>query len=66
MNLITCSHDCVYQKDGYCNLEHAASMGTQIQQDADCIYYIRREKGATKKPTGQTAPGSPPASWQLE
>lgn len=27
MSLIPCTDDCLYQKDGCCNLQHAASSG---------------------------------------
>lgn len=40
MSLITCSSDCVYQKDGYCELETLSTInGHQMHH---CMHYIAR------------------------
>jgi len=40
MNLISCTNDCIYQEDGECRLEMAASCG--IPGDCSCAYYIQK------------------------
>lgn len=39
MSLIACTHDCLYQIDGYCSLERALSTG-QTEYPDECINYI--------------------------
>ena len=48
MSLIACTNDCVYQQDGCCRLERAASSGTGSVGDNGCVYYIK--KNNKKKP----------------
>lgn len=43
MTLIPCDCDCVYQKEGYCNLEKA-SVVTNVNAEKGCVYYIAQEK----------------------
>lgn len=43
MTLIPCDCDCIYQKDGYCNLEKA-SVVTNVNAEKGCVYYIAQEK----------------------
>lgn len=40
MSLIGCTSDCVYQQDGYCNLEQAASGGQSSENG--CIHYVQK------------------------
>lgn len=47
MSIIGCTSDCVYQNDGYCTLEHAAS-GGQASENG-CIHYVRKSNGKYKK-----------------
>lgn len=47
MSLIGCTSDCVYQTDGYCTLEHAASGGEASENG--CIHYVRKLSSKYKK-----------------
>jgi hypothetical protein len=38
MSLIPCTDDCLYQKDGCCHLQHAASSGTLATPVSEMIY----------------------------
>lgn len=40
MNIICCTSDCVYQTEGYCTLEHAASGGERDENG--CLYYVQK------------------------
>ncbi|MCL2828116.1 MAG: hypothetical protein FWD99_05185 [Oscillospiraceae bacterium] len=41
MSLIPCTSSCVYQQDGTCTLERAASCGTlDAQPAAGCVHFI--------------------------
>ena len=42
MSLISCSSDCFYQENGYCNLNQAAAVG--VPSETGCIHYIPKEK----------------------
>ena len=47
MSLIACTSDCVYQQDGYCALERAASCG--LPDDAErCVNFVPRYRTASK------------------
>ncbi|NLG52883.1 MAG: hypothetical protein GX541_02780 [Clostridiales bacterium] len=39
--MIACTTDCVYQHDGCCVLEHAATSG--VPSDSGCIHYIPKQ-----------------------
>ncbi len=41
MSLIACTSDCVYQQDGYCALERAASCGSP-STDEPCVNFVPR------------------------
>ncbi len=41
MSLIACTSDCVYQQDGYCSLERAASCGMPCPADP-CVNFVPR------------------------
>lgn len=41
MSLIGCTSDCLYQKDGYCQLERAMSSG-EPSADHPCVNYVPR------------------------
>lgn len=43
MSLITCTDPCVYQKDGYCSLSRAASVGEPGQ--SKCINFVPSQQG---------------------
>ena len=59
MSLITCTDDCVYQEEGYCRLEQAAS-GGQMSTAAGCVHYVGR--GAH----GGTAMGMQSAEYRMQ
>ena len=40
MNIIPCSLNCKFQDDGYCNLEHTASVSNC--GEIGCAYYISK------------------------
>jgi len=45
MSLISCTSECLYQDDGYCTLERAASNGGVVSSDEaeeSCIHFIPR------------------------
>lgn len=44
MSLIPCTGDCVYQKEGYCSLERAASRGKPERASDNCVHYIKRQR----------------------
>ncbi len=39
MSLIGCTSDCLYQKDGYCQLKRAMSSG-RPSQEHPCVNYV--------------------------
>lgn len=43
MSLIGCTSDCLYQKDGYCQLERAMSSGTP-NGEHPCVNYVQRSQ----------------------
>ncbi len=47
MSIIGCTSDCVYQNDGYCTLEHAASGGEASENG--CIHYVRKSGAKYRK-----------------
>ncbi len=54
MSLITCVSRCVYQEDGYCRLEQAASAGPSVEDG--CVYCVPPAE-TNKTPT--TPPARP-------
>ena len=58
MSLIACTSDCVYQQDGYCSLERAASCGLPDDKES-CVNFVpRRCSGANTQPDpGHTTSG---------
>lgn len=42
MSLIKCACDCLYQEDGYCNLERAAEI-TDCENSNGCLHFRPRE-----------------------
>jgi len=40
MSFIGCTSDCIYQTDGYCTLEHAATGGEYSL--TGCIHYVQK------------------------
>ncbi len=42
MSYIACTCDCVYQCDGICNLDRAASSGAPEHGEKACVHYIKR------------------------
>lgn len=48
MTLISCSSDCIYQENGYCNLNQAAAVG--VPSESGCIHYIPKQKPKYKIP----------------
>ena len=50
MSLIACLSECVYQQDGYCALERAASCGLPSESES-CVHFVpRRHSGAQTQP----------------
>ncbi|WP_186564497.1 hypothetical protein [Lawsonibacter celer] len=45
MSLIACTSNCVYQQDGYCSLERAASRGLPSEQES-CVHFVPRRISA--------------------
>lgn len=43
MSLIGCISDCLYQKDGYCQLERAMSSG-EPSAEHPCVNYVPRSQ----------------------
>lgn len=43
MSLIGCTSDCLYQKDGYCQLERAMSSG-EPSEEHPCVNYVPRSQ----------------------
>ena len=41
MSLIACTSDCIYQKDGCCNLEHATAGGESSKNG--CLHYVQKQ-----------------------
>ena len=41
MNMIACSENCIYQKDGYCELETPAAISNNIK-DIGCAHFVMR------------------------
>lgn len=56
MSIIGCTSDCVYQNDGYCTLEHAASGGEASENG--CIHYVRKTGGKYKKESTNKTDGA--------
>ncbi len=48
MSFIICTCDCVYQKDGCCQLERAVS--SSGSRGAKCVYYVKASRAKAKKP----------------
>jgi len=44
MSIIPCTESCVYQQDGNCRLERAASCGTSEISGTQCVHYIEKQK----------------------
>lgn len=42
MTLISCNSNCIYEENGYCNLNQAAAVG--VDSETGCIHYIPKEK----------------------
>ncbi|MCI5923942.1 MAG: hypothetical protein SOR38_07300 [Oscillospiraceae bacterium] len=55
MTLITCSADCVYQEDGYCQLDGGAPVCTVMM---DCCHYKKRTDYSGVKGTTNAAASS--------
>jgi hypothetical protein len=49
MSYIACTSDCVYQKDGCCSLERAASGNENGAKDNACIHYVKTKSSSGKK-----------------
>jgi hypothetical protein len=43
MSLIPCTGDCVYQKDGCCMLERAATKGKPEKAADSCVHYVKKQ-----------------------
>ncbi|MDR2671672.1 MAG: hypothetical protein LBC26_08145 [Oscillospiraceae bacterium] len=47
--MITCTESCIYQQEGACRLEQAASVG---QANRGCVHFIGRAKPTKPPPRG--------------
>lgn len=58
MSLIACTDDCVYQQDGYCTLERAASSGLP-GPEISCVNFVprRSSSAAVQADPGHTVSG---------
>lgn len=54
MSFIACTDPCVYQKDGYCSLSRAASLG--IPRQGGCVHFVPVRQGAELQQGGQSLP----------
>lgn len=52
MSLISCTGDCLYQRDGYCTLEKALSSG-QPTGEVPCVNYVPKTAQGTSQNSGQ-------------
>lgn len=43
MNLIFCSDNCKFQKDGYCTLKNSETYVETINSTNNCIYFVSKE-----------------------
>lgn len=43
MTLIPCTNDCLYQADGYCALEQAATSSLPQSAAGPCVNYVPRK-----------------------
>gem|GEM_PF-3130090 len=46
MSLIACTSNCIYQQDGCCRLERAASVGMLSEAQNGCVHYIMDQKNS--------------------
>lgn len=44
---INCTHDCVYQDEGKCNLSFSITLTNAKNNDTDCPYYMNRSEEPT-------------------
>lgn len=47
MSLIACTDPCVYQKDGYCSLSRAASLGDVHHRG--CVNFVPKQNGSLQQ-----------------
>ncbi|MCD8004888.1 MAG: hypothetical protein LUD69_07145 [Oscillospiraceae bacterium] len=59
MSLIACTSDCLYQQEGRCTLERAASGGTPSAENP-CVHFVPRRAGRSQD-GGQGLPDVPDA-----
>lgn len=48
MSLISCVNSCVYQEEGYCTLERAASTGQTSEKDP-CVHFVPKHMTTKSK-----------------
>lgn len=53
MSLIPCTSNCMYQEDGYCTLERAASSGAPCGVK-DCVHFLPKQGPAAVKPPDES------------
>ncbi|MDD6237768.1 MAG: hypothetical protein PUB00_10400 [Clostridiales bacterium] len=57
MNMISCNTDCVYQKDGFCNLNFIPEISSTAV--GGCHYYKKEEKAHfTQENNGKSESGN--------
>ncbi len=51
---INCTHDCIYQEEGKCNLSFSITLTNTQNNDTDCPYYMNKSEEKTEGPESLT------------
>ena len=43
MSLISCNSNCIYQKDGYCELNEVPPSSCMPAKNCECIHFVERK-----------------------
>lgn len=49
MNMIECGKNCLYQKEGYCQLETLTALSDEIEAQEDCRYFRSAEENSREE-----------------
>jgi hypothetical protein len=44
---INCTHHCIYQENGKCNLSFSLTLSNSKNNETDCPYYVEKSKENT-------------------
>ena len=44
MNMIECEKKCLYQREGYCQLEMLTTLSDELEAQGDCRYFRSAEE----------------------